>query len=76
MKTIANLKVGEQAIVKSVSKQNSVLFLKLLSLGIVEGALVQTDSMAPLGDPINISTRGFHLALRLNEAENIEVTPI
>ena len=46
---------------------------RLMEMGIVPGAPVSVVRAAPLGDPIEIRVRGYHLALRRNEARTITV---
>jgi ferrous iron transport protein A len=44
-----------------------------MEMGCVPGEYVKIDKIAPLGDPISILVAGYHLSLRLNEAEHIIV---
>jgi Fe2+ transport system protein FeoA len=46
---------------------------RLLDMGVVAGAEVEVQRVAPLGDPIEIRIKGYDLALRLDEAANIQV---
>jgi ferrous iron transport protein A len=46
---------------------------RLLDMGVVSGAIVEVQRVAPLGDPVEIKVKGYDLALRLEEAENIQV---
>jgi ferrous iron transport protein A len=46
---------------------------RLLDMGVVSGAMVEVERVAPLGDPIEIRVKGYDLALRKEEAENIQV---
>jgi Fe2+ transport system protein FeoA len=46
-----------------------------MEMGIVPGAPVSVVRAAPLGDPIEVRVRGYHLALRRSEAETITVVP-
>lgn len=46
---------------------------RLLDMGITPGAVIELERIAPLGDPIDIKIRGYHLSLRKEEAENIEI---
>lgn len=50
-----------------------VVALRLMELGMVPGAAVRVIKCAPLGDPIQICVRNYHLALRRNEARAITV---
>ena len=46
---------------------------RLLDMGVVTGAVVEVERVAPLGDPVQIKVKGYSLALRKEEAENIQV---
>jgi ferrous iron transport protein A len=46
---------------------------RLLDMGVVAGAEVEVQRVAPLGDPVEIRIKGYDLALRLEEAANIQV---
>lgn len=46
---------------------------RLLDMGVVSGAVVEVQRVAPLGDPVEIRIKGYDLALRLEEAANIQV---
>ena len=46
---------------------------RLLDMGVVTGAEVEVERVAPLGDPVQIKVKGYDLALRKKEAENIQV---
>jgi ferrous iron transport protein A len=50
---------------------------RLMDMGLLPGAEVLVEKVAPLGDPIEVRIRSYHLSLRKNEAEGIavEVTP-
>jgi ferrous iron transport protein A len=47
--------------------------LRLMEMGIVPGAPVRVVKAAPLGDPIQVCVRDYHLALRKSEAKSIQV---
>ena len=68
---LSEIKVGRPVVIKSFEKDD--IFLKLMEMGCVPGEIVMVDQIAPLGDPISIFVSGYHLSLRLNEAENIWV---
>ena len=65
------MKVGKTAVISSFENDN--IFLKLMEMGCVPGEKVRIDQTAPLGDPISITVAGYHLSLRLDEAEMIWV---
>ena len=60
--------------VRIVSLENSdIVTLRLMEMGMVPGSTVRVVKSAPLGDPIQICLRNYHLALRRNEAHFITV---
>jgi ferrous iron transport protein A len=65
------LKPGQEGIIKEFN--NNQIFLKLMEMGCVPGEKILLEQVAPLGDPISVNVSGYHLSLRLNEAENIMV---
>ncbi len=46
---------------------------RLLDMGLVSGSEVEVERVAPLGDPIEVKIKGYHLSLRKEEAINIQV---
>ena len=70
--SICDLKLGETGMIKSISG-NEKLVKRLLALGCIEGTEVLLKNFAPLGDPIVINLRGFNLAIRKKDAQNISV---
>jgi ferrous iron transport protein A len=68
---LSELKPGQEAVIKEF--QNNDIFLKLMEMGCIPGESILMEQVAPLGDPISVSVAGYHLSLRLNEAENILV---
>ena len=67
-------KTPSGATVRIVSLENSdIVTLRLMELGMVPGSTVRVVKCAPLGDPIQICVRNYHLALRRNEAQTITV---
>lgn len=70
-KRLSELRVGTTAVITAF--ENDDIFLKLMEMGCIPGEMVKVDQKAPLGDPISISVAGYHLSLRLDEAEMIWV---
>ena len=68
---LSELKPGQEGIIKQF--QNNEIFLKLMEMGCVPGERILLEQVAPLGDPISVNVAGYHLSLRLNEAEHILV---
>jgi len=48
---------------------------RILEMGVLKGTVLEIVRFAPLGDPIEIKVRGYHLSVRKEEAEQIEVEP-
>lgn len=69
---LSALHAGDRALVCVVGGKGSVR-VRLMELGIVPGTEVQLVRRAPLGDPMQISLRGYQLSLRRGEADLIEV---
>ena len=73
-KKLSEIKAGKSVIVKSFSRDE--IFIKLMEMGCVPGELITVDQIALLVDPISIFVAGYHLSLRINEADNILVEEI
>ncbi len=71
---LSEISAGKTVVVKSIEKDE--IFLKLMEMGCVPGERIVVDQIAPLGDPISILVAGYHLSLRINEAENIWVEEV
>ena len=65
------MKPGQEGIIKEFN--NNDIFLKLMEMGCVPGERILMEQVAPLGDPISVNVAGYHLSLRINEAEHIMV---
>ena len=74
LKNLAELKIGESAIIDSFTDKH--MALKLLEMGCTPGEVVKLDRIAPLGDPIAISVAGYLLSLRKAEASTVLVSLI
>lgn len=69
---LASLEVGRTAVVTAIEvpAENRA---RLLEMGLLVGTPVELVRFAPLGDPVEIKVRGYHLTLRKHEAEQIWV---
>lgn len=72
MSTLKNVKVGETV---SVTRINGVGPTKrrIMDMGLTKGVDVYVRKVAPLGDPIELTVRGYELSIRKADAEMIEV---
>ncbi len=71
-KTLRQVKVGETAVVRRL-KGEGALKRHIMDMGITKGAEVKVCKVAPLGDPIEVTVRGYELSLRKSEAESVLV---
>ena len=71
-KTLDNFSVGETGIAKMVAGEGKIK-RRLFDMGITPGAEVFLRKKAPLGDPIEITLRGYELTLRKSEAACVTV---
>lgn len=72
MRTLKDVKVGETATVAKLHGEGPVK-RRIMDMGITKGTEVYVRKVAPLGDPIEVTVRGFELSLRKGEAENVLV---
>lgn len=72
MRTLRDVKIGESVKVKALKGEGSVK-RRIMDMGITKGVEIYLRKVAPLGDLIEVSVRGYELTLRKSEAENIEV---
>lgn len=70
--SLLDIQVGKKCVVKKINKKASVT-KRLVEMGISRGSVIEVERVAPLGDPIEIKVKGYHLSLRKDEARNIEV---
>ena len=72
MKTLKDLRIGESARVVRLHGQGAVR-RRIMDMGITKGTTVRVRKLAPLGDPIEITVRGYELSLRKVDAQMVEV---
>ena len=69
---LTSLAIGQSAVVTEI-KVPAEYRGRLLEMGLLTGTTVELVRFAPLGDPVEIKVRGYHLSLRKHEAEQIMV---
>jgi ferrous iron transport protein A len=74
-KTLKEFTVGESGTVVGVTAIGPVK-RRIFDMGITPGANIVLRKVAPLGDPVEITVRGYHLSIRKAEAETIRMKPI
>lgn len=72
MKTLKEIPIGGQARVVRLHGEGA-LRRRLMDMGITRGTEVAVRKLAPLGDPMEITVRGYELSLRREDAATIEV---
>ncbi len=71
---LSDLSLGASATVRDFPRVGAT-FIRLREMGLLAGTKVTLVRAAPLGDPLEIKLRGYHLSLRKAEAEQIQVEP-
>ncbi len=72
MRTLKDIPVGEKATVIRIHGEGAVK-RRIMDMGITRGVEVFVRKVAPLGDPVEITVRGYELSLRKADADSIEV---
>lgn len=72
MTTLADLSAGQSAVVREVTGDDQIA-LRLMEMGVTAGQPVSLVGAAPLGDPLEISIRGYRLTLRRIEAQRVQL---
>ncbi len=72
MKTLRDIQIGSTCKVVKLHSEGA-LKRRIMDMGITRGVEIRVRKVAPLGDPLEITVRGYELTLRLADAEMIEV---
>lgn len=72
MKTLRQAKIGDTVRVVKLHGEGAVK-RRIMDMGLTKGVEVHIQKVAPLGDPIEITIRGYELSLRKADAEMIEI---
>ena len=72
MKRLKNVECGQTVKVSRLGGEGAVR-RRIMDMGITKGTEIYVRKVAPLGDPIEVTVRGYELSLRKGEAENIVV---
>ena len=70
--TLSRLEIGQRGRVTHLSAESDVRH-RLMEMGLMRGATVELVRFAPLGDPMDIEVRGYHLSLRKADAAHVQV---
>lgn len=72
MKTLKEAKIGETVRIKRLHGEGAVK-RRIMDMGMTKGVEVYLRKVAPLGDPLEVTVRGYELSLRRADAEMIEI---
>ena len=72
MKTLKSAKVGETVTVVKLHGEGAVK-RRIMDMGLTKGVEVYIRKVAPLGDPVEVTVRGYELSIRKADAEMIEI---
>ena len=72
MRTVKDMKTGQKANVIKVHAEGA-LRRRIMDMGITKGVEITLRKLAPLGDPMELTVRGYELSLRKADAEMIEI---
>ena len=75
VRTLQDLRPGESGMILSVGNQSGAVKRRLVDMGLTPGTEVKVTKIAPLGDPLEVSLRGYELSLRKDDAAQIQVGP-
>ena len=72
MRTLKDVKIGETVSVQKLTGTGAVK-RRIMDMGITKGVEIYVRKVAPLGDPVEITVRGYELSLRKADAEMVEI---
>lgn len=72
MKTLRDAKVGETVTVVKLHGEGAIK-RRIMDMGITKGVEITIRKVAPLGDPVEMTVRGYELSLRRADAEMVEI---
>ena len=72
MKTLKQAKIGETVKIVKLHGEGAIK-RRIMDMGLTKGTEVYIRKVAPLGDPVEVTVRGYELSLRKADAEKIEV---
>ena len=72
MKTLNQVKVGETVKVTKIAGEGPIK-RRIMDMGITKGVEIYVRKVAPLGDPVEITVRGYELSVRKDDAQCVEV---
>lgn len=75
MPTLSDVKVGQKCVVSKLTGEGAIK-RRIMDMGVTKNTEVLVHKVAPLGDPIEVTIRGYELSLRKDEARCVEVRDV
>jgi ferrous iron transport protein A len=75
MPTLSDVKVGQKCVVSKLTGEGAIK-RRIMDMGVTKNTEVLVHKVAPLGDPIEVTIRGYELSLRKDEARCVEVKDV
>ena len=72
MRTLKDVPIGEKCIVKKLHGEGAVK-RRIMDMGVTKNVEIYVRKVAPLGDPIEVTVRGYELSIRKEDAKMVEV---
>lgn len=72
MKTLRDVKIGDTAVVVKLHGEGAIR-RRIMDMGMTKGVKVTVRKVAPLGDPLEVTLRGYELSIRKEDAAMVEV---
>lgn len=72
MKTLKDVSIGETCVVKKLHGEGAVK-RRIMDMGVTKNVEIYVRKVAPLGDPIEVTVRGYELSIRKQDAQMVEV---
>ncbi len=70
--TLGDAAVGSTVMVRKITGDGAYK-RRIMDMGITKGSMIYIKKLAPLGDPVEITVRGYELSVRKNDAQCVEV---
>ena len=75
MKTLRDVEIGSTCVVKKLHGEGAVK-RRIMDMGVTKNTEIYVRKVAPLGDPIEVTVRGYELSIRKEDAEMVEVKEV
>ncbi|MDY0384990.1 FeoA family protein [Trichlorobacter sp.] len=73
---LSNLKPGQQGTIIKLDSSIGPIRRRLMDMGVIPGERIRVEKVAPMGDPIEVTVKGYNLSLRKGEAKGIQIEEV